>query len=124
MGRKESVMSMHDEQAPHPPLPTTPTATRSAERSSVDETTSKPAPCQAPFDSYAEPAEPRPSVLLQANEALRAEIAKRRQAEEEKSRLLAAVSQQRTELHALATRLAEVQEIERQQLARELHDQV
>jgi two-component system sensor histidine kinase UhpB len=48
----------------------------------------------------------------------------RKQIEEEKARLLEAVSQQREELRALAIRLAEVQEAERQQLARELHDQV
>ena len=52
------------------------------------------------------------------------DVTKRKQIEEEKARLLEAVNRQRTELHALAGRLAEVQETERQQLGRELHDQI
>ncbi|GIK40215.1 MAG: hypothetical protein BroJett011_40480 [Chloroflexota bacterium] len=51
-------------------------------------------------------------------------ITVRKQIEEEKSRLLDQVSQQREQLRALSQRLAEVQEAERRQLAMELHDQV
>ncbi len=42
----------------------------------------------------------------------------------ENARLYAAVTQQREQLRALAMRLAEAEEAERQRLARELHDQV
>lgn len=42
----------------------------------------------------------------------------------EKTRLFEAVSQQRKQLRALARRLTEVQEAERKQLARELHDEM
>ena len=52
------------------------------------------------------------------------DITERKQAEAEKARLHAEVSQQRTQLRALTARLAEVQENERKALARELHDQV
>lgn len=52
------------------------------------------------------------------------DITARKQAEQEKDRLLEAVSLQREELRALSGRLAEAQESERKQLARELHDQV
>jgi two-component system sensor histidine kinase UhpB len=52
------------------------------------------------------------------------DITERKQAEVEKSRLLEAVTQQRQELRALAARLAESQETERQNLARELHDKM
>ncbi|MBE7556835.1 MAG: PAS domain S-box protein [Anaerolineales bacterium] len=51
-------------------------------------------------------------------------ITERKQVEEEKSRLLEQIRQQREHLRALSQRLAEVQEAERRQLARELHDQV
>jgi PAS domain S-box-containing protein len=51
-------------------------------------------------------------------------ITERKQAEEEKAELLEAVSQQSEQLRALTARLAEAQEAERKQLARELHDQV
>jgi len=52
------------------------------------------------------------------------DMTERKEAEDEKALLLAAVSQQRTELHALTAQLAAVQEAERRELARELHDQV
>jgi len=42
----------------------------------------------------------------------------------EKARLFLAVSEQRTQLRALTGKLTEVQEIERKQLARELHDEM
>ena len=48
----------------------------------------------------------------------------RKEIQEEKEHLLEAVSMQREELRSLAGRLAEIQEDERQLLARELHDQV
>jgi two-component system sensor histidine kinase UhpB len=51
-------------------------------------------------------------------------ITKRKQTEAENAKLFEAVNQQRTELRALTTRLADVQESERQQLGRELHDQI
>lgn len=51
-------------------------------------------------------------------------ITARKQVEEEKSRLLEQVSQQREQLRGLSQRLAEVQEAERRHLAAELHDQV
>jgi PAS domain S-box-containing protein len=51
-------------------------------------------------------------------------ITKRKQVEEEKSRLLEQIREQREQLRALSQRLAEVQEAERRQLAMELHDQV
>ena len=47
-----------------------------------------------------------------------------KQAEAEKNRLFTTVSKQREELRALTGRLAEIQESERRQLARELHDNV
>lgn len=52
------------------------------------------------------------------------DITERKRAEEEKNRLLEAISRQRQQLHALTGQLAETQEIERKQLARELHDRV
>jgi PAS domain S-box-containing protein len=52
------------------------------------------------------------------------DITQRKQIEDEKTRLLKAIAQQREELRALAARLAEIQEIERQKLARELHDEI
>ncbi len=52
------------------------------------------------------------------------DITKRKQFEEEKSLLFEAVNLQREKLRALAARLSEVEETERRQLARELHDQV
>jgi signal transduction histidine kinase len=45
-------------------------------------------------------------------------------AESEKTRLFEMVKQQHEQLRALTQRLAEIQEIERKQLAQELHDQV
>jgi PAS domain S-box-containing protein len=52
------------------------------------------------------------------------DITQRKQAEEEAAQLLKAVSQQSEQLRALTRRLAEVEEADRKQLARELHDQV
>lgn len=52
------------------------------------------------------------------------DITPRKRIENERAQLFAAISRQREELRALAARLAEVQENERQQLARELHDQM
>jgi len=52
------------------------------------------------------------------------DVTDRKQIEQEKTRLLGEVTEQRQELQALASRLAEVQESERQQIARELHDQI
>lgn len=57
------------------------------------------------------------SHLKEVNEQLRQDIQARKQAE-------AKIILQREELRGLATRLAEVEESERQQLARELHDDV
>lgn len=51
-------------------------------------------------------------------------ITERKQAENERNRLLEALDRQRDQLRALASRLATVQEAERHQLARELHDKV
>lgn len=59
-----------------------------------------------------------------AIQVVQRDITVRKQAEAEKARLHAEVSQQRTQLRALTARLAEVQENERKALARELHDQV
>ncbi len=44
--------------------------------------------------------------------------------EVEKARLFLAVSEQRAQLRALAGKLTEIQEVERSQLARELHDEM
>lgn len=52
------------------------------------------------------------------------DITERRQTELEKERLFQAVSQQREQLRILTRQLAEAQEVERKQLAQELHDQV
>ncbi len=52
------------------------------------------------------------------------DVTERRRAEEERVRLFEAISQQREQLRALTGRLTEIQESERKQLARELHDQV
>ena len=52
------------------------------------------------------------------------DITERRQAEIEKAQLLEAVTEQREQLRALTGRLAEARELERKELARELHDQV
>ncbi len=51
-------------------------------------------------------------------------ITERKQAENEKARLLEAVSTQSQQLRALSARLVEAEESQRRQLARELHDQV
>lgn len=51
-------------------------------------------------------------------------ITRRKQIELEKESLFAKVSQQREKLRALTGRLAEIQEAERQKLARQLHDQM
>lgn len=55
---------------------------------------------------------------------VRTDITELKQAEEEKARLIEAISRQREQLHALTGQLAEAQEIERRHLARELHDRV
>lgn len=52
------------------------------------------------------------------------DITERKRVEDEKSRLLQEVSQQREQLRALTRQLAETEEAERRLLARELHDQV
>jgi two-component system sensor histidine kinase UhpB len=52
------------------------------------------------------------------------DITERAQAEQENEQLLEAVTQQREELRALNTRAAEADEIERQRIAKELHDQI
>ena len=52
------------------------------------------------------------------------DLTERKQAEDENAQLLAAIRQQHKHLRSLAARLAEVEETERNQLARELHDQV
>jgi PAS domain S-box-containing protein len=52
------------------------------------------------------------------------DLTERKQAEDENAQLLEAISQQHKHLRSLAARLAEVEETERNQLARELHDQV
>jgi PAS domain S-box-containing protein len=51
-------------------------------------------------------------------------ITEQKRIEQEKAQLFVAISQQREQLRALAGRLAEVQEVERKQLSRELHDRV
>lgn len=56
--------------------------------------------------------------------AILRDITARKQAESEKARLLAEVVQQRAQLRALTARLAEIQEAERKEIARELHDLV
>ncbi|MCL4297338.1 MAG: PAS domain S-box protein [Anaerolineae bacterium] len=53
-----------------------------------------------------------------------ADITERKQMEIEKEQLFQEVNQQREQLQALAQQLAQVQEVERQQLAQELHDQI
>jgi two-component system sensor histidine kinase UhpB len=62
--------------------------------------------------------------LSQAVTALEAEIMERRRIDEEKTQLLEQLQQQHIQLRALTGQLTEVQESERKQLARELHDQV
>jgi signal transduction histidine kinase len=52
------------------------------------------------------------------------DISQRQQLEQEKAQLFEAVNRQRNQLRALTNRLAEVQEAERKELARELHDQL
>lgn len=52
------------------------------------------------------------------------DITERKRVEAEKERLFQEVSRQREQLRALTRQLAEAQEVERKQLARELHDQV
>lgn len=52
------------------------------------------------------------------------DITERKQAEVERAQLFEAVNRQRQQLRLLTRRLAEAQEAERKQLARELHDQV
>jgi PAS domain S-box-containing protein len=52
------------------------------------------------------------------------DVTQRKQVENERAQLFAAVSRQREELRALAARQAEIQETERQHLARELHDKI
>ncbi len=52
------------------------------------------------------------------------DITDRRRAEQETARLFEAVNRQREQLRALTRRLTDIQEAERKQLARELHDQV
>ncbi|HNT77080.1 MAG TPA: response regulator [Anaerolineae bacterium] len=52
------------------------------------------------------------------------DITRRKHAEQEKDRLLLQISQSHQQLRAMAIRLAEVQENDRKQLARELHDRV
>jgi PAS domain S-box-containing protein len=52
------------------------------------------------------------------------DITEHKQDEEEKNQLLAAIMQQRSRLRMLSGRLAESQETQRKQIARELHDQV
>jgi two-component system sensor histidine kinase UhpB len=66
----------------------------------------------------------RTVALSRANNELKKEVAERRRAEAEKTRLLETVTRQKEELRALTTRLADLQESERFRLARELHDQV
>lgn len=56
--------------------------------------------------------------------AILRDITDRRRAERERVRLFEAINRQREQLRALAGRLTEIQESERKQLARELHDQV
>ncbi|MCE7985857.1 MAG: PAS domain S-box protein [Caldilinea sp. CFX5] len=56
--------------------------------------------------------------------AILRDITARKQAESEKARLLNEVVEQRAQLRALTARLAEVQEAERKEIARELHDLV
>jgi PAS domain S-box-containing protein len=51
-------------------------------------------------------------------------ITEQKRIEQEKAQLFVAIDQQREQLRALAGRLAEVQEVERRQLNRELHDRV
>jgi signal transduction histidine kinase len=52
------------------------------------------------------------------------DITQRKRVEMEKERLFQEVSQQREQLRGLTRQLAEAQEVERKQLARELHDQI
>ncbi len=66
----------------------------------------------------------RTAELTKINEQLRQEIVERKQAEAEKARLFASVNRQRKQLMSLSGQLAETQENERKQLARELHDRV
>lgn len=51
-------------------------------------------------------------------------VLRRKQIEDEKTQLFQMVNQQREQLRALSQRLADTQEMERKQLAQELHDQV
>jgi PAS domain S-box-containing protein len=52
------------------------------------------------------------------------DFTERKRAEQEKKELLKAVTQQKEELRALNTRLAEADETERRRIAKELHDQI
>jgi PAS domain S-box-containing protein len=52
------------------------------------------------------------------------DITERKKAEDEQNRLLEEIKQSREELRALTYRLQEVQEIERRQIASELHDRI
>lgn len=52
------------------------------------------------------------------------DITERKRVEAERERLFQEVSQQREQLRAVASRLAEAQEVERKELARELHDRI
>lgn len=52
------------------------------------------------------------------------DITEQKRVENEKAQLFTAIARQKEEMRALATRLAEAQESERQQLARELHDKI
>ncbi len=79
---------------------------------------------QKAYDELDHRVEKRTAELAIANTRLKTEIVKHKHAEEEKARLLESVSRQREQLVALTGQLAEVQENERKQLSRELHDRV
>ncbi|MBN1889143.1 MAG: response regulator [Thermoflexales bacterium] len=79
---------------------------------------------QRAHDELERQVEKRTAELVRANASLQVEIAERKRAEQEKDTLLAKVSQSHQALRELSARLAEAQELERKQLARELHDRV